>query len=229
MCGRYTLTASGEELSEAFELSEIPRILTPRFNIAPTQQAPVVRVLQEESERRLDPLRWGLIPAWASDPSIGDRMINARSESAADKPAFRTAIRCRRCLVPCTGFYEWAQPVAGATRKGRKQPYYIRRRDERVFALAGLWERWKDPDGEVIDSYVILTTEPNELVRPLHNRMPVILRPADYGLWLNAEVNSLERLKALLRPYLPDDLTAYAVSTHVNSPTNDDTGCVRPL
>ena len=141
MCGRYTLTASGEELSEAFELSETPRILTPRFNITPTQQAPVVRILEGERERRLDQLRWGLVPPWASDPSIGARMINARSESAADKPAFRKAIRCRRCLVPCTGFYEGAQPVAGATQKGRKQPYYIRRHDERVFALAGMWER----------------------------------------------------------------------------------------
>lgn len=228
MCGRYTLATYQEQLAEEFELVET-KLLQPRFNIAPTQEAPVVRVLDDKSRRQLDYLYWGLIPHWAKERSIGHRMINARSEEAATKPSFRTPLRKQRCLVPCTGFYEWKQLDRGTGRGRRKQPYFIRRRDERVFAFAGLWEQWQGPDGARIGSYTILTTEPNELIRPLHNRMPVIICPDDYELWLNPEFQDVDRLKPLLRPCPTDELVAYVVSTQVNNPAQDDPSCIKAI
>lgn len=243
MCGRYTLTAVDEQLTREFDLAIDASWPLPRYNIAPTQTAPVVRVADDGATRRLALHRWGLIPFWAKDESIGHRTINARSEEAANKPSFREAMRRRRCLVPCTGFYEWkaAETIAdktpsgrGGTKSGRgkgakKQPYYIRRNDECVFTLAGLWERWRSPGGESIDSYTILTTAPNWLIAPLHDRMPVILDRADYDLWLDTRVQDVAGVLPLLQPFPVDDLVAYPVGLGVNSPSNDNPLCIQEL
>lgn len=222
MCGRFSLSTPAEILADRFQLTSAPS-LAPRYNIAPTQPVAAVRLTPGHEGRMLELLRWGLIPPWAKDPSLGAQLINARAETAATKPAFRAAFRQRRCLVPADGFYEWQ-------REGlRKQPFYIRMRDGKPFAFAGLWEHWEGLDGAAIDSCALLTTEPNELLRPVHDRMPVILDPRDYELWLDPEVRKLERLTPLLRPYPPEDMTAYPVSPRVNNPRNDDPLCTEPL
>ena len=222
MCGRFTLTNPDQDLALQFDLPEIPD-LQPRYNIAPTQPVAAVRVAPESAVRELALLHWGLIPFWAKDPKIGSRMINARSETAAEKPSFRAAFRRRRCLVVADGFYEWQKLNDG------KQPFYIRLHDGKPFAFAGLWEHWEGPDGAVIESCTLLTTEPNDVIRPLHNRMPVILQPRDYDLWLDPEVQQAEQLQPLLGPYLPGDMEAYPISRWVNSPRNDDPRCIEPL
>ena len=222
MCGRFTLTNPDQDLALQFDLPEIPD-LQPRYNIAPTQPVAAVRVAPESAVRELALLHWGLIPFWAKDPKIGSRMINARSETAAEKPSFRAAFRRRRCLVAADGFYEWQKLNDG------KQPFYIRLHDGKPFAFAGLWEHWEGPDGAVIESCTLLTTEPNDVIRPLHNRMPVILQPRDYDLWLDPEVQQTEQLQPLLGPYLPGDMEAYPISRWVNSPRNDDPRCIEPL
>jgi len=155
-------------------------------------------------------------------------MINARSEGAESKPSFRKPLRQRRCLVPCTGFYEWKKIEGGTKSRPKKQPHYIRMQDERVFALAGLWDRWQSPDGETIESYTILTTEPNESIQPLHDRMPVIVDPDDYDLWLDTKTQAVSLLKRLFRPYANDEFAIYAVDTLVNAPANDDPRCIEP-
>lgn len=210
MCGRFTLTTPDQDLMVQFNLPEIPDI-QPRYNIAPTQSVPAVRIAAG-GDRELALLRWGLIPFWAPDATVSARMINARSETAAVKPAFRAAFRQRRCLVLADGFYEW-QKVDGG-----KQPYLIRLRTGDAFAFAGLWERWRGPEGVTIESCTLLTTTPNDLILPLHNRMPVILDPRDYGLWLDPASQTPEPLAGLLRPYPSDLMTAYPVSRAVNNP-----------
>lgn len=222
MCGRFTLISSAEDLVEQFQLFEVPS-LSPRYNIAPSQPVATVRQSPGNGGRELALLRWGLVPFWAKDPSIGARMINARAETAAEKPSFRAAFRQRRCLVPADGFYEWQQQAQG------KQPFYIRLRDERTLALAGLWEHWEGTEGATIDSCTVLTTQPNDLIRPLHSRMPVVLGPQDYDLWLDPNVQSPERLQPLLRPYPSGEMVAYPVSKWVNSPQNDGPRCIEPL
>lgn len=222
MCGRFTLITPAEALAEQFQLFEIPS-LAPRYNIAPTQPVAVVRQVPGDGQRELVLLRWGLVPFWAKDPGIGARMINARSETVADKPAFRAAFRRRRCLVPADGFYEWQRLERG------KQPFYVRLRDEKPFALAGLWEHWEGPDETTVNSCTLLTTEPNDLIRPVHSRMPVILAPKDYDLWLDPGVQKAELLRPLLRPYPSEGMLAYPVSTWVNKPKNDSPRCIEPL
>jgi putative SOS response-associated peptidase YedK len=228
MCGRFTLTDPDQDLTVQFNLPEIPD-LKPRYNIAPTQPVAAVRVAEDAVSadggvaRELVQLRWGLIPFWAKDPAIGARMINARSETAAEKPAFRAAFRRRRCLVIADGFYEWQK------QNGGKQPFFIHLEDGRSFAFAGLWEHWEGADGSVIESCTLLTTAPNDLLRPLHNRMPVILLPGDYELWLDPEVQQPDLLKPLLGPYLAGEMEAYPVSRWVNKPQNDDPRCIEPL
>ncbi len=224
MCGRYTLTSKGDEVALLFDLSEIPS-LPPRYNLAPTQEAAVVRVPASGAPRHLDFLRWGLVPYWADDPKIGNRMINARSEGVADKPAYRYSFRKQRCLIPTDGFYEWKK-------EGKlKQPYHIRRQDRQPFAFAGLWARWKskEGDGALLDTFTILTTDANELIQPLHNRMPVILDPASFDLWLDPAVDDRERLLPLLVPYDGSQMETVLVSRAVNSPANDVPGCIEPL
>ena len=168
-------------------------------------------------------LRWGLIPSWAKDPKIGYQCINAKAETVAEKPSFRSAFKKRRCLVVATGFYEWQ--VQGRT----KQPMWIGLRSKRPFAFAGLWEHWKPAEEEPLETCTIITTEPNELMRPIHNRMPVILAPVSYDQWLDPTFQHIEPLKALLRPYLSEELTAYPVSTFVNNPRHDAPQCLEPI
>lgn len=222
MCGRYTLSSTGEIVAELFRLTDIPE-LSPRYNIAPTQEVPAVLVDPSGNTRQCRMLRWGLIPSWAKDSTIGSRMINARAETVAEKPSFRSAFRRRRCLLVADGFYEWKKLERG------KQPYYIRLKDERPFAFAGLWEHWEGAGGEVIESCTIVTTEPNKLVAGLHNRMPVIVSPDGHAAWLDPASASPDALRLLLRPYPPDEMTAYPVSTRVNSPANDVPECVDAL
>lgn len=219
MCGRYSLEAKSKDIVEAFALSEAIAI-TPRYNIAPTQTAPVVRLDRETGGCRLDMIRWGLTPRWAKGPRP---IINARSETIAQKPSFRSAFRRRRCLVPATGFFEW-QKLGSA-----KQPFYIRLRDRGVFAFAGIWDRSESSDGGQVECFAILTTTPNRTMAPIHNRMPVILDRAACERWLDQEVESAEPLADLLGSASDDLLEAYPVSSRVNSPAHDDAECVRPL
>lgn len=221
MCGRFTLRSSRQALAKAFNLLEVPDVL-PRFNIAPGHSVAVVRQIPRAQGRELAYLRWGLIPAWADDPSIGKRMANARSETAATKPCFRRAFRSRRCLVIADGFYEWQRT------NGRKQPYFVGLQSDRPFGLAGLWERW-EKGGEPVESCTILTTDANELMQPIHERMPVILPPEQYDLWLDARCQDTEKLTKLLRPCSAKDLVAYRVSTLVNNPKNDVVKCIEAM
>ncbi len=217
MCGRYYLDTLPETLMEAFSISETPA-LTASYNIAPTDLCPIV--VAGRSGRRLGHARWGLIPAWARDPKIGARMINARSETAADKPAFRDAWRRRHCLVPASGFYEWQ-------RVGRhKQPYLIKPARGDLLSFAGLWEQWRGPDAEPLVSFTILTTEPNQAIAGLHDRMPVILSPAHHDRWLDA---STPNARELMTPCADDLLTFHPVSPEVNSPRHNHPGLIEPI
>jgi putative SOS response-associated peptidase YedK len=220
MCGRFTLRAMPQLVAAQFGLSEIP-LFEPHYNIAPTQLVLAVRA-DQTGNREAAQLRWGLIPSWADDPAIGNRMINARSETVASKPAFRHAFRHKRCLVVADGFYEWK--ATG----GKKQPFYIRMRDERPFGFAGLWESWNKGE-QPVESCTILTTEANNLMRPLHDRMPVILDSKDYGVWLDTAMQEPKTLEPLLGPCRAEEMTAYPVSTLVNSPRNDSARCVEPV
>lgn len=226
MCGRYSLSVPTELLARTFQLASLPQ-LELRYNIAPSQLAPVIRVLPGENVggRHLHLLQWGLIPSWADDPKIGNRMINARAETAPDKPAFRSAFRKRRCLIPADAFYEWQKLDPSGK---RKQPYLIKMKDGRPFAFAGLWERWRG-EGEPIESFTILTTDPNDVTRPLHNRMPAIVDERDYDTWLDPNLEDAEALKQVLKPAAAEQMTAHPVSTRVNSPSNDDADCVKPF
>jgi len=219
MCARYSLSHGDQSFAEVFDLAEVPEV-EPRWNVAPTQTAPVI-VEGPRGVRRVEPMRWGLVPPWADDPSIGNRMINARSETAAEKPSFRAALKARRCLVPADGFYEW-QAVGRA-----KQPVHIRRRDRGVFAIAGLWEVWKK-GGEPLETFTILTTAPNDLLRPIHDRMPVIVASADFGRWLDPEVRDAAAVRPLLGPCDAEGWEAVPVSRFVNNPRNDGPECLAP-
>lgn len=212
MCGRYTLT-SPDELLHEFGLGELPYSLAPRFNIAPTQEVAVVR---NDEKRCLKLLRWGLVPRWAKDQTMGARLINARSETVDQKPAFRDAFKKRRCLVCADGFFEWK-------RNGReKTPYYMRRPSGRPLAFAGIWERWRE-----LESFSVLTTEANGTVKPLHDRMPVVIDPKDYQRWLSPEIEAREPLEDLLVGLPDSSLEAFEVSSLVNSPANDSPACIR--
>ena len=221
MCGRFTLFDADTILSKDFG-APIPFGLRPRYNIAPTQQILAVRYSIWKEGREAVLLRWGLIPHWARDPSIGNRLINARAETVGEKPAFRTAFRSRRCLVPSSGFYEWKKE------EKRKQPYFIRPKGRSSFAFAGLWEQWRGPEGSLVESCTLITTEANELISKLHDRMPVILPPSEYSLWLDPRVSDGRRLIPLLRPYPAQELEAFPVDATVNNPKMDDSSCITP-
>lgn len=220
MCGRFTLHTPWAELREHFEVAADAPEVQASYNIAPSQDIPAVRVTDQQ--RELVRLRWGLIPSWAKEAKTGYRMINARAETVAEKPAFRAALRRRRCLLPADGFYEWRQSAQG------KQPYYIRMKDAGVFAFAGLWEHWQHAD-ELIESCAIIVTEANDTVRPVHERMPVIIEPADYAQWLDPQRQLPEAVLDLLRPYPAAAMMAYPVSTYVNSPAQNNAQCIEPL
>jgi putative SOS response-associated peptidase YedK len=220
MCGRFTLTADFGRLQERFHFDPSGLAYEPSYNIAPGQ--PVLAVVQNDS-RQAKYLRWGLVPFWATDPAIGNRMINARGETVADKPSFRRALRQRRCLILADGFYEWRR--AGKLR----QPMYIGFRDRRPFAFAGLWERWQPPHGAPLYTCTIVTTEANALVRPIHARMPVVLEPAGEELWLDHRLQEAERVLPLLQPYAKGDMQAYPVTRRVNAPQYNSPECLVPL
>jgi putative SOS response-associated peptidase YedK len=218
MCGRYTVVADGYELTEHLKARwRSARLAAPRFNIAPTQHAPVL--LRDEDENVLDMYRWGLIPFWAKDPAIGNRMINARAETVREKPAFRSAFGRRRCLVPASGFFEWQK--AGKS----KVPHWIHPADGDLLTLAGLWERWAPEDAEPVYSYTILTTGANSFMQRLHERMPVIISPEERDVWLDPEAEA-QALVELLRPAPEALLAAHPVSTLVNAPSNDMPECI---
>jgi putative SOS response-associated peptidase YedK len=222
MCGRFTLYAKGEILAAEFGVPA-PGEASPRYNIAPSQDVAAVRASPVGGAREMARLRWGLVPSWAKDPAIGNRLINARSETVREKPSFRNAFRRRRCLIPASGFYEWRRNERG------KQPFYVRMRDGRVFAFAGVWDRWESPEGGVIESCAILTTGANAVLAPIHDRMPVILERAQYERWLDPSLPDTDSLAPLLSPFPPEGMTAWPVSPRVNAPSNDDEECVAPL
>jgi putative SOS response-associated peptidase YedK len=220
MCGRFSQFHSWQEVHAYLNIFGAARNLPARYNIAPTQDAAVVRHAPEG--RALDFLRWGLVPSWAKDNSMAARMINARAETVAEKPSFRSAFRKRRCLVPADGFYEWRGP------KGAKQPYRILSADGGMFAFAGLWERWDRGGGEPLESFTIITTAANSKLTPVHARMPVILDPVDFDLWLSPDLAANEAL-TLLRPAPDSAVDFHAVNKHVNNARNDDPGCIERL
>lgn len=224
MCGRFTLNHSSAGLSEVFHVESVPD-LAAEYNIAPTQMVATVLQNPESEKREFKQLHWGLIPSWAKDAGIGAKLINARAETVAEKPAFRSAFKHRRCLVLADGFYEWQRQQG----KGKKQPFHFRLQDGQPFGFAGLWERWRSPANEEIISCTILTTAANELLQPIHERMPVILEPQDYDLWLDSQVQTAETLQQLLRPYPAPAMTAYPVSTLVNNSRHNSSECIVPL
>jgi len=218
MCGRYRLSHRKQLVEKYFDSSG-DEDWTPRFNIAPTQQIPVIRQNPKEPRRQLSLLRWGLIPSWAKDSSGAARTINARSETAASKPAFRDALKSRRCIIPADGFYEWKRS------NSMKQPYCFEVNGGALFAFAGLWDRWKDPSGQWIQSCSILTTTPNAVTAEVHDRMPVILDGHSFDLWLDPGLTRVEMVTELLRPYDARAMRSYPVSSRVNHVANDDAGC----
>jgi putative SOS response-associated peptidase YedK len=220
MCGRFTLRTSPVALAEIFALLREP-VWPPRYNITPSQPVAVIR--QESGARVWSALLWGLIPSWSKDAGMGARMINARAETVAQKPSFRGAFRHRRCLIPADGFYEWKK-AGGKT----KQPFYIGLHDERPFAFAGLWEHWEAPDGSAIESCTIITTEANDLLHDVHDRMPVILSDEDYDRWIEPQTSNGDELQQLLRPYPSELMACRPISTLVNNPKNDAPECIEP-
>src|SRR5919106_120411 len=222
MCGRFTLTVDPAEAQEKFSSYTFPEEFAPRFNIAPTQ--PVLAIPNDE-KFAADFFVWGLIPMWAKDPNIGNRLINARAETLAEKPAFRGSLKYKRCLILADGFYEWKSFGARKT----KTPYFIHMKDRKAFAFAGLWDSWNSPDGSLIKTCTIITTEPNEVVSMIHNRMPVILHPRDYAKWLDPSPQTPENLKPLIKPFPAEEMSAYPVSTMVNKAENDIPELVIPV
>ncbi len=224
MCGRYRLSRRKEILAEYFEadLSDFDD-WQPRYNIAPTQPVPVMGQHPKESKRVLSVMRWGLIPSWAKDISGSASTINARSETAATKPAFREPMKFRRCLIPADGFYEWRR--TGTT----KQPFCFEVNDGELFAFAGLWDGWRDPSGRWIKSCSILTTTPNAVTLSVHDRMPVIMHKDDYDLWLDPGMTQVEELRRLFRPFDASLMRSYPVSTRINHVAHDDETCSTPV
>ena len=219
MCGRYSLHTHPEVIALYFKLGLLPDI-TPRYNITPGTNILIVRQNPEQG-RIADLYRWGLIPGWAKDPAIGNKLANARAETVVEKPSFRSAFKRGRCLIPASGFYEWKKVA------GRKQPYYVRPVGADLFSLAGLTERWMGPDGPV-HSCTIITTDANDLMRDIHDRMPVILAPEDHAAWLDPANQATEKLKALLKPSPAKLMAAHPVSTRVNTPKNDEPALIEP-
>jgi len=221
MCGRFTLTVDPAELQDTFGDYDFPTQFAPRFNIAPTQP---VLAIPNDGKNTADFFVWGLIPKWAKDPSIGNRMINARGETLAEKSSFRGSYKYKRCLILADGFYEWKKQPGTKT----KVPYFIHMQDRLPFAFAGLWDEWNSPDGSQIRSCTIVTIEPNELMATLHNRMPVILPSGAYAQWLDSAPQTPDKLQPLIKPFSAEKMSAYPVSTLVNNPKNDRADCVVP-
>lgn len=214
MCGRFTQRQQASSLKKEFGVEEVPGVEA-RFNIAPTQN--ILAIRQTPDGREISLLKWGLIPSWAKDSSMGSRLINARSETVTEKPAFREAFKRRRLIIPADGFYEWQRTG------GRKQPFFFHMKDNHPFGFAGLWDRWKSEDGEAVESCTILTTDANEVLRPVHDRMPVILATEDYELWLDDDLRKSSLREELLRPFTASEMEGYPIGLSVNSPYNQGT------
>ena len=219
MCGRFTLRQPDDLVGRFAASLHVEDTLVPRFNVAPTQMLPIVT--EGPAGREIQFARWGLVPAWAKDPAIGNRMINARAETLAEKPSFRASLRSRRCLVPADGFFEWAERQAAPEQPSARQPYFIHRQDDALFAFAGLYDQWRDPSGRTLTSFTIVTTDPNEVMRTLHHRMPVLLLPEHEADWLDPDLIDQDGWRALLQPYPDGLLEAYPISTLVNNPRHD--------
>jgi putative SOS response-associated peptidase YedK len=222
MCSRFTLHSRLNLLLQQFSL-QAGLDWAPRYNVAPTQRVPIIRVSPSSGQREMAPARWGLVPSWAKDVSIGKRLINARAESVASKPSFRAAFKRRRCLVPADGYFEWQKRPSG------KQPYYVHRCDNLPFGMAGLWEAWHEDHDDWLETFTVITTDASPMTAPIHDRMPVIVDPRNYLAWLDPDSSDLDSLQAMLRPYGGDDFQLDPVDKHVNSPRNDDPLCVSPL
>ena len=224
MCGRITLTTDQDDLQSRFGyVGPSGALFPPRYNIAPTQTHPIVRV--NEDRRVLVIMRWGLVPFWAKDVKSGYKMINAKSETLTEKASFRTPFKKKRCLVIADGFYEWSKTA----KKGTKIPYRFVLKSSEPFAFAGLWDEWQSPEGEKLFTFTIITTNANELMNSIHDRMPVILNEKDEGMWLDPRLSDTDKLSTLLKPYPSDEMEAYKVSTIVNSPKNDSPKCIEPV
>jgi putative SOS response-associated peptidase YedK len=221
MCGRFTLTIDPADLRDAFPGLAFPEEMTPRYNVAPSQ---LIAVVANNGKNQVEFFKWGLVPSWAKDVAVGNRMINARAETLAEKPSFRAAYKRRRCLVLADGYYEW-KPVAG--QKG-KTPMLIKMKSGQPFAFAGLWEAWHPDQEDAILSCAIITTTPNALMEKIHDRMPVILKPEAYSLWLDPAEQAPDKLAKLLKPFPASQMTAFAVSRLVNDPKRDSPECVAP-
>ncbi len=222
MCGRFTQKGSFKNLAELLGLP-IPPTLAPRYNIAPSQRIACVRINPKATARECVNLKWGLVPSWAKDASIGNKMINARAETVAGKPSFRKAFKQQRCVVLADGFYEWKRE--GNT----KQPYYIRFKDQRAFCFAGLWERWENGPDDPLETCAMLTIGPNTVMEPIHHRMPVILQEHHYEIWLDQNIQDPQVLSSLLQPYPSEEMEAFPVSVIVNNPKNDSESCIQAL
>lgn len=222
MCGRFTLAGiTTDQIRDLFLIEDVPE-LGDRYNIAPGQPVAAVRFNRETCKREIAPLLWGLVPSWSREPA-GARMINARAETVHQKPAYRGPLRYRRCIIPASGFYEWAGSNGG------RQPFYVRRKDGGLLAFAGIWDRWISPDGSELETCAIITTEASPFMQQLHDRMPVILEPPDFDAWLDPDTQKAEALLPLLRPLDGDLLEAWPVSRAVNNPANDSAVLIRPL
>lgn len=224
MCGRYTLHQQAQSLKDRYLLDHAPANIPESYNVAPGQLMPVV--ITHDGKSRLELMKWGLIPFWAKDPKIGYRLINARDDTIFDKPVWRSLILKQRCLIPADGFYEWQKP---ANPKEHKKPFYIRPRQEELFSFAGVWEAWKDSEGLEWKTYSIITTEPNKEMRPIHNRMPVILHREDEASWLESSRRSRDDIEPLLRPYEDGGLQMHEVSRDVNVTRNNEEKLIYPL
>lgn len=223
MCGRYRLSRRKEIIEEYFDSPADHLDWSPRYNIAPTQPVPVIRQHPKEPVRALSTMKWGLVPSWAKDPSVGAGMINARSETAHERPAFRDALKFRRCLIPADGFYEWKRTSSN------KQPYCFEVSGGQLFAFAGLWEGWRDSTGQWLKTCSILTTTPNAITEGIHDRMPVILNRDDYDLWLDPGVQNVAAVSELLEPYGAHLMRCFPVSNRVNHVANDDEECSKTV
>ena len=224
MCGRFVLEDI-DEVFPRFRLSgseDLIGNIKPRYNIAPSHYAYIIS-RNARQENRLEMMKWGLIPSWSKDPKIGSRMINARVETVDIKPSFKNLLRTNRCLVPCSGFYEWK--IIGT----KKVPHYIGLKNGRIFCLAGLYDVWKNSDGDDLKTFTIITTRPNNTLKPIHNRMPVILHQEFEDQWLNTKIQNHDSVKRLLKPYPDDNMISYAVSNEVNNPANDNPQLIKQV
>jgi len=225
MCGRYTLFTTAGALAKRFGLGKVPTHIPENYNVAPGALMPVI-VLNDAGERQIELMRWGLIPPWAKDPHIGYKLINARDDSIFDRPVWRSVILHKRALVPANGFYEWKRP---SSPKERKQPFYIRPKQQELFAFAGVWETWRDADGNEVKTFAIITTEPNKEMADVHNRMPVIVEPEDEASWLEPSKVSRNEIEPFLHPYEDDGLELIMVSSDVNVTRNNDKKLIYPI